>query len=268
MARDIDFKFGTLFRTDPDLTFAGRWEADLDESVRNAHSNADLTITIRLYLKKIDPQGRTSRYADADDEARLIQTWKPGEFETFKRNLLSGAQRFWDGAFWLKTPSTYSGLNWPDDNATHRCNIRCRFGLIDADTPREAHYTIAAVRVPDGERFRTGSAHYIQRDIEPTTMIPHSTVKFWRHFHEVGHLLGLGHVNQRDILANGVNDPAAYGVTKSEQEDAMGRGSVRHEWHASPWQEAAAAFTGTKKEDWGVSMRNVAPVFLPRHGRK
>jgi hypothetical protein len=45
MAQDIDFKFGTLFRTDPDLTFAGRWEADLDESVRNGHSNADLTIT-------------------------------------------------------------------------------------------------------------------------------------------------------------------------------------------------------------------------------
>jgi hypothetical protein len=55
----------------------------------------------------------------------------------------------------------------------------------------------------------------------------------------------------------------AYGVTISEKEDIMGAGSVRHPWHAAPWQEAAAALTGTKKTDWGVSMGPLKPVRLP-----
>jgi hypothetical protein len=81
-------------------------------------------------------------------------------------------------------------------------------------------------------------------------------------------LLGLGHVDQRDLNAANLNASSAYGVTKSEQEDVMGMGSIRHPWHAQPWQEAAATFTGTKKEDWIVSMHHIAPILLPAHHRQ
>jgi hypothetical protein len=87
-------------------------------------------------------------------------------------------------------------------------------------------------------------------------MIPHSTAKFFTHFHEVGHLLGLGHVGHGGKTnVHSDNSPKAYGVTMREMQDVMGRGTVAHPRHALPWQEAAATFTNTKKETWKPYLR-------------
>jgi hypothetical protein len=265
---DITFNFGTLVRTGPKLVNGGKWDADLADWVRNTTTNADLTIYIQVYFSKIDPAGATGLFGDTDDEPgkpskKRIQKWKVGEFEHYTNSLVTGAQRFWDGVFWLRTPKAYSDLNFPDGRATHRCNLYCRFELKRATNERDAHYTIAVVRAMDGEDFRSNSRLYSQNDIKSEHMIPHSTTKFWTHFHEVGHLIGLGHVGTggRTNVHND-NSPTAYGVTSKEMQDVMGRGSVRHNWHATPWQQAAEAFTGVKANDWQVSQHRIYPERL------
>jgi hypothetical protein len=191
---------------------------------------------------------------------KKIQKWKVGEFEHYTIRLVSSAQRFWDGVFWLKTPKTYNNLNFPDNRATHRCNLYCRFEPKQTINVNDAHYTVAVVRAMDGEDFRSNSRLYSQNDIKSERMIPHSTTKFWKHFHEVGHLIGLGHVGtggKTNVHNN--NLPTAYGVTLKEMQDVMGRGSVRHNWHANPWQQAAEAFTGVKAKDWQVFQHRIYP---------
>src|SRR5215204_1580196 len=43
------------------------------------------------------------------------------------------------------------------------------------------------------------------------------------HFHEVGHLIGLGHVGTRGTTnVHNDNSPTAYGVTLQEMQDVMG----------------------------------------------
>ena len=261
----IDFKFGTLIRTGPKLVNGGKWDAELNEDVRNAQKNADLTIYISVFFQKIDPAvGKSGTHGDADGKNRAIQKWAPGEFERYTRRLVSGAQRFWTDVFWLKTPDRYTGLNWPDSNPKVRCNVSCKLELEQAKASDAAHYTIAVVRVKDGEPFRSHSRLYSQRDIQPEHMIQRSTAKFWTHFHEVGHLLGLGHVGHGGKHNHVGNEPTAYGVAMLEMQDVMGRGSHRHAWHATPWQEAAATFTSTKPADWVVSMgHGVAHVPTP-----
>ena len=64
---DVTFKFGSLIRTGPKLVNGGKWNADLVDWRRNAHTNADLTIYIRVHFAKIDPAGATGRYGDSDD---------------------------------------------------------------------------------------------------------------------------------------------------------------------------------------------------------
>ena len=84
----IDFKFGTLIRTGPKLTYGGKWDADLVDWKIDYSNNAYLTIFIRIFFAKIDPAGQTGTYGDTDDTAahsskKPIQKWKPGEFEQY-----------------------------------------------------------------------------------------------------------------------------------------------------------------------------------------
>ena len=262
---EINFKYGALIRTGPKLVNGGKWDADLADWVRNTTTNADLTIYIRVYFSKIDPANATGLHGDTDDtpakpSKKKIQKWKAGEFEKYTKNLVAGAQAFWNGTFWLKTPKTYDELNYPDTKPTHRCNLYCRFELEQAVGVADSHYTIAVVRAQDGENFRSDSRLYSQNDIKSEQLISGSTTKFWTHFHEVGHLIGLGHVGTGGTTnVHNDNSPTAYGVTLQEMQDVMGRGSVRHDWHATPWQQAAEAFTGVKAADWKVFQKRVWP---------
>lgn len=263
---EITFKYGALIRTGPKLVNGGKWNATLDEYVRNATTNADLTIYISVFFKKIDPAtGNKGTHPDTDATQRKIQKWAPGEFERYTKRLVTEAARFWNGVFWLKTPDRYDGLDWPDTSPTHHCNIYCRFELEQVSTEAEGHYTIAVVRAEDSENFRSNSRLYSQKDINSESLIPNSTTKFWTHYHEVGHLLGLGHVGHDGVTnVHGDNSVSAYGVSKAEMQDVMGKGSVRHNWHALPWQEAAETFTGIAKADWKVHQHHIWPTPLKK----
>jgi hypothetical protein len=265
---EIDFKFGSLIRTGPQLVYGGKWDADLVDWRRNAKTNADLTIYIRVHFTKIDPPGNgpTGLYGDNDDKPdhpskKTILRWRPGEFERFTRNLVAGAQRFWDGAFWLKTPRTYNGLDYSEAGVAHRCNLYCRFRLEHVRQPGDAHYTIPVVKVPDGGNFRSNSALFRSTSIQGEHRIPNSTVKFWAYFHEVGHLLGLSDLYPGGGILVTDRGPKPFPVP-TKRVDVMWEGSVRHVWDALPWQQAAEQFTGCRANEWHVSQHHIHPERL------
>ena len=71
---EVNFEYGAIIRAGPKFDNGGKWDAFLDEYVRNVSTNADLTIYIRIFLDKIDPAGATGTHADADDEAATATT--------------------------------------------------------------------------------------------------------------------------------------------------------------------------------------------------
>ncbi|MBD8546287.1 hypothetical protein [Sphingomonas sp. CFBP 8760] len=67
------------------------------------------------------------------------------------------------------------------------------------------------------------------------------------HVHEVGHLLGLGHVaiGQPGCPPSGdTNISACYGVTDADKNSVMGGGMRRDKVHGKAWNDAFEAFVG------------------------
>jgi len=82
--------------------------------------------------------------------------------------------------------------------------------------------------------------------------------------HEVGHMLGLHHVNYSHPLCheNGDklydnNDPVCYGDTVFKASDAMGYGSEVRAVHGRPWLRAIQHLTGHKK-GWSLTTNPTA----------
>ena len=277
MADHIDFKFGTLFSKGFKGITGDKWDAELDETVRNSQCNAALTISLKIFFQQIDPAGETGLHDDANTgkkdkktgklfPQRRIQKWKGTEFATFTAQVVKTGTQFWDNVFCLMTPASYHGLDWPDGSPKYRCNIDCRLQITSVLRESDAHYTIACVRIPDDEKFRSHTRLYNSRDIQPRQYVKNSTVKFWTHYHEIGHLIGLGHIGWNSKHHNLIrsNYKRAYGVKKSDKQDVMGLGSEIHPWHAQPWLQAAEGFTRVKAHHWHVTIAHpVLPIPLP-----
>src|SRR5262245_13969385 len=98
-AGSANFRYGSLIRAGVKFKAHGKWDAMLDDSVRTAKKNAELTLHISLFFKAINPaSGRTGLHPDSDTgkidpetnrplPPKKIQQWAPGEFELFKQNL-------------------------------------------------------------------------------------------------------------------------------------------------------------------------------------
>ncbi len=159
-------------RTNIDLNGA-RFDAALDTGGVDAHTNAQLTITLKVFLRQnagaprrmIMPQ-MTSRVrrstegsaSDLDGNQFVFDRFTPEHWNRFTTFYQSEGQDFWDGNFWLAPPSSFDTSSWgeglvdrPEDFghtstlAPHRAiqpNVDCHFRLELVDNSAHAHKTI------------------------------------------------------------------------------------------------------------------------------
>lgn len=260
------------------------FDSELIVSGRNATTNADLIITLKIHFVAA-ATWFTDTHKDSDGNVFPIREWEPADnFSAWCKTACRLAEKTWNEQLWLKTPSYFTGLDYTENSLTYRPNIHCGFRCVEASSPSEAHCRVSVVRL-DTKRateqglgdFRSNFVLWDHRDIEvwganyEGDLIRQTTV-----CHEVGHLLGLHHIGEvksvkgcflgRELPWAGINP--CYGgddPNPSHANNIMGLGMQVTSANALPWQREMCKYANALSgwyfapEHWQAYSSRVAP---------
>jgi hypothetical protein len=249
-----------------------RFAIELDTDVCDPYTNANLTLTLQLGFSQINPAGGAATgtyndYGDATETARRIIRWDAASWQAWKANFAASAQDYWNGRFWLinnmaETRCDRFGLMFNARGRSYAANIYCRMRIRYADGRNAGdNHHIDVVRLAPGESFfGSHSTLYDSRDTMRVRKADDSRgrpIMQRAHVHEVGHLLGLDHVDvgQPHCPVGGdTNRQACYGHDDASLNAVMGSGMTLTPECALPWRNAIISITGfgasTNSTDW------------------
>ncbi|MEH3038608.1 MAG: hypothetical protein PGN21_00850 [Sphingomonas paucimobilis] len=242
-----------------------KFDASLNTDWCNARNNAELLLTLRLGFRQVNPAGDRATgtyndYGSPNGKPRKIVKWSQSAWTVWKATFCRSAERFWNGKFWILNRS---GILAKRSGAfIFIPNIWCKFDIIgnDAAVGRH-HHVIDVVRLdPTESWFGSHATLYDSGDINA---VPKKTDSKGKpilqraHVHEIGHLLGLGHVDigKPHCTANGnTNASDCYGISDNDMNSVMGAGMRLDVAHAAPWVRALQSLVRTIPP---------APIYLP-----
>ena len=256
------------------------WDAELDTGSCDRYNNADITLTLKLGFRQVNPSGGTEKgtyhhYGDATEDTVKIVKWTDVAWDHWIKHLVSTARKYWHGRFWLV--NNFAHLEYKDRSVEYRPNAWCRLEitpvLAPAIGPVDAHFLIDAVRLDKSEKwFGSHKTLWDSRDTrwnKKSTDSKGKKVMQRAHVHEMGHILGLGHVDigkPHCPIVGDTNAGACYGVADLDKKNVMGSGMARTANLARPWRRAMVQITGkgnaNTPADWQGKLRRHYPRTL------
>ncbi|MGL6208457.1 MAG: hypothetical protein ACRC14_01345, partial [Paracoccaceae bacterium] len=230
-----------------------RYDAELNTDVCSINANAELTLTLRLGFRQINPKdgaatGTYKDYGKTTGTPRKIVKWTPATWESWKSNFCSSAAGFWRGKFWLVNDGGSCPFKAKEE--WYFPNFICWLDVVGSDAgAADLHHTIDVVNLDPTETwFGSHETLYDSLDTNSNEKAKDSKgnpIMQQAHVHEVGHLLGLDHVDVGKAHCKADSDTNAtkcYGITDRDKNSVMGSGMGLREEQAMPWRVALRAF--------------------------
>jgi len=258
-------------------------DVELNTDCCSPHTNAELTLTLRLPLQQINPKfgAFNGTGNDGKGKEREIVKWSPDIWREYKKDIVRIAEPFWSRKFWLinenyKFPFK---LN-PGSPDAYYPNIECCFKLVVRDALPADPLTIKVVRLAPGAKFVehkmlfSDQGRFMEPKMHLTKSVPDPVLHgvSWTVdtgilsqrslLHEIGHILVLSHVAAGTRLCpwgSDLNRVICYGTNDYEKHSLMGGGEELRPEHAYAWQQALHLFPEAGEEDWPVEMKRPSP---------
>ena len=239
-----------------------------------------LTLKLRVWLRQMNPPvgQNTFQAFDSHGDAATAQRWGAAEWENFRKEYKRQSYAAWNNAFVLIPPANYNGFV---DRSGVRRNVRCFLQIDFHDSGGDGIHTIETYRITSGGgNLRANSKLLSSNNITPTTQStdalkplvyqnqggkmrisggnPGGQTYSWQQHafpHEVGHLLGLGHIadDSRSCKKSGPNSKGCYGLYLNDAINIMGGGDALDLKNAEPWKKRIVRHaTPTQLTQWGV----------------
>jgi hypothetical protein len=239
-----------------------------------------LTLKLNVFLNEMKPPaGKTTFTAyDSGDGSATAQQWNANEWEHFRKEFKRQSYAAWNYAFVLIPPASYNGFV---DPSGVRRNVQCFLQINLRDRPGIGTHTVDCYSLTEtGGMLRANSGLLTNKDVAPTTRtrdhlepmrlekkdgkmrwsggnpdgksfaFKQSTIA-----HEVGHLLGLGHIADHTAACkhSGPNSSRCYGLFLKESMNIMGGGDALSIKNSTPWRERITKHARpTEIPDWKV----------------
>lgn len=259
----------------PRIQNSDTYDSLLSTSGVNATTNANLYVIIKVFMNRYDPPGGSGTVRDVGGTSRNVVSWSSdSEFSAFCQNFKRVVENAWNNKLWM-IPSCDWGANY----LSYRPNVRCCMCIRLESSAGNAHLSIRCVKLAASESMhrssmsrRTHRGYLDDLDVQPrditTNILPGSTFRQTAAAHEIGHYLGLSHVNNPSCIQQNIstNLPQCYGGNHHQSDDIMGRGMRVEEWHARPWKNRINQHLriSNKLPRWEASRHRPAPRWTGR----